>query len=709
MDAYIGKKLDGRYEITELIGIGGMADVYKAVDIMEDRTVAVKILKNEFSENEEFLRRFRNESKAIAVLSHPNIVKIYDVGFSDEIQYIVMEYIDGITLKEFIEQQGVLRWRDAIHFITQVLRALQHAHDRGIVHRDIKPQNIMLFSDGTIKVMDFGIARFSRSDGKTLSDKTIGSVHYISPEQARGDITDEKSDIYSVGVMLYEMLTGKKPFDAENPVAVALMHMQEVAKNPREIISTIPEPLAEIVYHAMERNPSRRYQSASEMMKDIETFKYNPDVIFGYKNMNEIDSPKSSESTIFFNPVKKDNNSDDSEIIDVDPSVPSETYNNYPDYYDDEDDEPVKKRSYVVPILTAVTVAVVIIAAIVILFMVIKSDAFGSNTNKVEIPNFIGQSIVDAKNEYGEKLIFIIESEFNDEYAKDIIYEQDIPQGTIKKEGSEIKVKVSKGPKTSVIPDLKNQTYEAAKSMLEGLKLVPVQSLRHDDDVIEGRVIDTNPETNEEVPQGSSVTVFVSSGPLETKVKVPSLIGRTEDDAKALLEENKLKCKVEKVDTDEVDKGKVVSQSISKGTNVDRDTVITIGVSTGKAASKTVSIDVPVPVGAWGSYKFLIYVNGNLKDTQTIGDAETVAGSSVRVSVTGQGEQTVSIKVQRDSDSKLFGTYQVNFAENTYSETSTDPGAFTSITPEKETTTPTDTSESESATSWSLTTTNNAG
>ena len=715
MDMNIGKKLDGRYEITELIGIGGMADVYKAVDIMEDRTVAVKILKNEYSENEEFLRRFRNESKAIAVLSHPNIVKIYDVGFSDEIQYIVMEYIDGITLKEFIEQQGVLRWKDAIHFITQVLRALQHAHDRGIVHRDIKPQNIMLFSDGTIKVMDFGIARFSRSDGKTLSDKTIGSVHYISPEQARGDITDEKSDIYSVGVMLYEMLTGKKPFDAENPVAVALMHMQEVAKNPREIISTIPEPLEEIVYHAMERNPSRRYQSASEMMKDIETFKHNPDVIFGYKTGGDIDARKSRESTIFFNPVKNDNNSDDSEIIDVDPDLPSETYNNYypnDDYYDDSD-EPARKRSYVVPILSAVTVAVVIIAAVVILFMVIKSDAFGSNTNKIEIPNFIGQSIIDAKNEYGEKLKFVLEEEFNNDYPKNIIYEQDIPQGTIKKEGSEIKVTVSKGPKTSVIPDLKNQTYEAAESRLESLNLVPVQSLRHDDDVVEGRVINTNPEANEEVPQGSSVTVFVSSGPLETKVKVPSLIGKTEDDAKALLENNKLKCEVTKVDTDEVPKGEVVSQSISKGTNVDRDTVVTIGVSTGKAASNTVNIDVSVPVGAWGSYKILIYINGNLENTQSLGDAETVAGGSIKVPVTGQETQAVSIKIQRGKDSALYGSYEVNFADKTYSTTSTNGSAFTSITREKETVAPKDSdvsSESDdSTTSWSLTTTNNAG
>ena len=196
---YIGTKLDDRYEITEQIGSGGMADVYKAVDTVENRTVAVKILKDEFSHNAEFLRRFRNESKAIAVLSHPNIVKIYDVGLTDDVKFIVMEYIDGITLKDFIEQQGALRWKDALHFITQILRALQHAHDKGIVHRDIKPQNIMLFEDGTIKVMDFGIARFSRIDGKTLSDKTVGSVHYISPEQARGDMTDERRERHLLG------------------------------------------------------------------------------------------------------------------------------------------------------------------------------------------------------------------------------------------------------------------------------------------------------------------------------------------------------------------------------------------------------------------------------------------------------------------------------------------------------------------------------
>ncbi len=226
MDKYIGKKLDGRYEILELVGFGGMAVVFKAYDLLENRHVAVKILKDEYLHNEEFRRRFRNESKAIAMLSHPNIVRVFDVNFSDTVQYIVMEYIDGITLKEYIGQQGAVKWKETIHFTVQILRALQHAHDNGIVHRDIKPQNVMLLQDGTIKVMDFGIARFARENGRTVADKAIGSVHYISPEQARGEQTDERTDIYSVGVIMYELLTGQVPFDGDTPVSIAIKQMQ---------------------------------------------------------------------------------------------------------------------------------------------------------------------------------------------------------------------------------------------------------------------------------------------------------------------------------------------------------------------------------------------------------------------------------------------------------------------------------------------------
>lgn len=683
MDAYIGKRLDGRYEITELIGMGGMADVYKAVDIMEDRTVAVKILKNEFSENEEFLRRFRNESKAIAVLSHPNIVKIYDVGFSDEVQYIVMEYINGITLKEFIEQQGVLRWKDALHFITQVLKALQHAHDRGIVHRDIKPQNIMLFTDGTIKVMDFGIARFSRQDGRTLSDKTIGSVHYISPEQARGDITDEKSDIYSVGVMLYEMLTGVKPFDAENPVAVALMHMQENAKRPRDIVATIPEPLEEIVMHAMEREPSKRYQSASEMLKDIETFRHDPDVVFGYTSQPD------SESTIFFNPIT------DAGVNGAKaPAKPvDEEEENYDDeeYDEEEEEEGEKKRSYVIPILAAVTVAVVIVAAFTIFFMVMKSmGGLSGSTGTIEIPNFIGMSITDAREQYGDKLNLITFDENNDEYAEGIIFEQNIADGEIKKEGTEITLTVSKGPRTEIVPDLANQTYEDARNDLEKLGFKASETLQNSDTVDEGRVIRTNPAVNEEAPVGSTIKVFVSKGPLQKTVKVPDVLGKTKGDAKAILEKNKLTVSFEDVDTDEVEKGKVVAQSISGGQYVDIKSEIVLQISTGEAAQATVSIPVNVPIDAWGSYVINISVNGSLVNTQIIDQAEAWAGGNISVTVSGKGEETVAISITNNASGQtaVYGQYKVSYKDKDYETVSNNVNCFAQITPDPPTNPP---------------------
>ncbi|MBQ3889454.1 MAG: serine/threonine protein kinase, partial [Clostridia bacterium] len=282
MENYVGKRLDGRYEMQEVIGVGGMAVVYKAYDSIDDRTVAVKVLKDEYLANEEFRRRFKNESKAIAVLSHPNIVKVYDVSFGDRLQYIVMEYIEGITLKEYIEQKGVLDWNEALYFVIQVLRALQHAHDKGIVHRDIKPQNIMLLQNGTIKVADFGIARFNHGETKTLSEKAIGSVHYMSPEQAKGEITDEKSDLYSVGVMLYEMLTGKLPFEAENAVSVALMQVQSEATPPRSINESIPIGFEQITMKAMQKTQKERYQSAAEMLRDLEQLRGNPMIKFDY-------------------------------------------------------------------------------------------------------------------------------------------------------------------------------------------------------------------------------------------------------------------------------------------------------------------------------------------------------------------------------------------------------------------------------------------
>ena len=290
MDNFIGKKIEGRYLISELVGVGGMANVYKATDVADGKQVAVKILREEFYENEEFLRRFKNESKAIAMLSHPNIIKVYDVCFTRSIRCIVMEYVDGITLKEYMEEQKPLGWKETLHFVLQILNALAHAHSRGIVHRDIKPQNVMLLPDASIKITDFGIARFARSESRTITDRAIGSVHYISPEQARGEHTDQRADIYSVGVMLYEMLTGQLPFDADSPVSVALKQIEVKAKSPRSLNPQVPEGLEQITMRAMEKDPEDRYQSAEEMLRDIERFKQDPSVKFEYQYLTDEDA-----------------------------------------------------------------------------------------------------------------------------------------------------------------------------------------------------------------------------------------------------------------------------------------------------------------------------------------------------------------------------------------------------------------------------------
>ncbi|NLZ45417.1 MAG: Stk1 family PASTA domain-containing Ser/Thr kinase [Clostridiales bacterium] len=666
MDLNIGRKLDDRYEITELIGIGGMAHVYKAVDLMEDKIVAVKILKNEYAESEEFLRRFRNESKAIAVLSHPNIVKIFDVGFSDEINFIVMEYIDGITLKEFMEQQHILRWKDALYFITQVLRALQHAHDRGIVHRDIKPQNIMLFADGTIKVMDFGIARFSRIDGKTISDKTIGSVHYISPEQARGDFTDERSDLYSVGIMLYEMVTGQKPFDGDNPVAVALMHMQDIPSYPRDVNPSVPEALEEIILHAIERNPSKRYQSASEMIKDMDMFKMDQTIVFGYKSA--VYANGDDEATRYFNPVGSDIDDEDYDDDDYDE-----------DDEDGEDDEE-PKRSYTIPILAAVSVAVFIIAALIIANAFSKFGKGTDDGTRVSVPNFVNMSVSEVKETYGNTFQFQTSLEYSSEHDEGIVMKQGTAVGTSVKKGVTIVLTVSKGQRMLPVPDVTNMTYEDAASELEKYGFVATKITQPDDSVMVNYVIRTTPESNEEAAYGSTITVIVSSGALETNVKVPKLIGLTESEAISKL--NELKLKYERYDVNTLeDKGKVIAQSEPEDKYVAKESVIKIGVSTGIEEKKSIDISIPIPAGISGKFEVVAYLNGSYVTSHMIDRGDMVAGQSIKLNVTNTGEKTYKILVKNVDTGKdiEYAQYTVNFETGKVTEDSISKDNFLSL------------------------------
>lgn len=687
MDRNIGKKLDGRYEITELIGIGGMADVYKATDIIDDKVVAVKILKNEFSGNEEFLRRFRNESKAIAVLSHPNIVKIYDVGFSEKIQFIVMEYIDGITLKEFIEQQGILKWKDAVHFTIQILRALQHAHDRGIVHRDIKPQNIMLFPDGTIKVMDFGIARFAREEGKTISDKAIGSVHYISPEQARGDVTDEKSDIYSVGIMMYEMLTGQKPFDGENPVAIAVMHMENEVKPLREINSTIPEGLAEIVMRAIQKDASKRYQSASEMIKDIEQFKKNPSIVFEYKYLTP-----AADSTRYFDPVPAKKNAEPKKAK---PPVKEKTKKEVvrkkaatePEYIDDEedDDEYEDKPSLLIPILSAVAAAVIIIAALFITVLLVTKLG-GNNVQSEAFPNLVGVYYADAKALYQDQLslfeIKVDTQEYND-YPEGVIFWQSVEVGKefIKGSNMTVTVKVSKGPRMSYVPDVYGYDPTTAQTLIRQQDLEPNIQYANSEDVPKDYVISTSPERNAMINAGKVVTIFVSLGPEEVDVIVPDVVTKNIEDAKKELD-GKLAYVIEEVNSLEP-KDTVVEQSIpplaedGTPTIVKSRTEIILKVSNGEAPQETATIRFGVPNSAKGAFTIVMYNSDGMKcGEKNIDNIAYV--TSIEVEVTGGGVQPIFAEAvcKANGLSRKFAEFNVDFSTGASTEVTFDAAVF---------------------------------
>lgn len=514
MDKYVGKRLDGRYEIREIIGIGGMAVVYKAYDNQEDRLVAIKILKEEFLTNEEFLRRFKNESKAIAMLSHPNIVNVYDVSFGDLIQYIVMEYIEGITLKEFIEKEGSLRWKDAVHFAIQILKGLQHAHDNGIVHRDVKPQNIMVLEDGTIKVTDFGIARFARSDQRTITDKAIGSVHYISPEQARGEKTDEKADIYSVGVMLYEMLTGRLPFQADSAVSVAIMQLQRDPQLPTEINDSIPQGLEQITMHAMQKSQERRYQSAAEMLCDLGNFRKDPTLTFAYSYFVD-NSP-----TKFVGDIVKEDKQEE-----IKPAQ--------------------KEKNNLIPILAGIAVTLVI--ALIILAVIFIPKLFSDTGAEIECPKFVGMKLTDIKNnaEYTDNFIFTEKWEENDDFAYGYVYEQSIKEGSKVKDDTKITIYVSMGQATEKVPYLVGELESYAVSQLKTRGFVTKIVEEASEEYEAGYVIRTEPQHTTVVVPGETITVVVSTGKPQEFVEVPDVTGQPVEQAKKQLQSAGLSPKVE--------------------------------------------------------------------------------------------------------------------------------------------------------------------
>ncbi len=645
MDNLIGKKLDGRYEVLQLVGVGGMANVYKARDVIDERLVAVKVLREEYASNEEFVRRFKNESKAIAALNHPNIVKVYDVSFSDKMQSIVMEYIDGITLKDYIDQQKIIRWKEAVHFTVQILRALQHAHDKGIVHRDIKPQNIMLLQDGTIKVMDFGIARFARSQIATITDKAIGSVHYISPEQARGEKTDEKTDLYSVGVMLFEMLTGQLPFTADSAVSVAIQQIQSKPKRPRELNPSIPEGLEQITMKAMQKDPARRYQSAAEMLRDIDAFKRDPSVAFAYKYLFAEEEEAQAAA--------RRNRESDGKAE----SAKKRTKRKGKKEELDEDVQIVVKTPYLA-MLGGISAAFVLVTCLFIFLMFYFNNPFVS-VDEVKLPNFVGiqyESVLNS-SKYSDFNIVVEETVYNDEYERGVICEQKPKYPKTVKKGAEVKIKVSSGSQKITIPDFSNQEATQVYAELKNMGLDYVESRINHPSIASGYVIRTDPTKGSEVKSGTVVTVYVSLGAQTVMKQVPDVTGIHIDDAKRILENNGFK--VGTVELDEYSDepyGTVLSQDPSEGNVAASGSFINLKVSQGDQMISRLTLVVPMPTSIDRDVTVSAFLDDMEIRRETINPKNT---SSWRPSFSGEGIGRVKIYI----DDELYMEYIVDFDE----------------------------------------------
>lgn len=513
MDQYIGKMLDDRYEILELIGSGGMANVYKARCHRLNRLVAIKILKSDLADNADFRRRFHDESQAVAQLSHANIVSVYDVSTNPDREYIVMELIDGITLKQYMERRGRMDWRESLHFITQIMRGLSHAHSRGIIHRDIKPQNIMVLRDGSVKVADFGIACLA-NQGQTLTQEALGSVHYISPEQARGDRIDARSDIYSAGVVLYEMLTGRLPFEGDSAVSVAIQHLSSVPLAPRDIDPSIPEPLELICMKAMNSDPNKRYASADAMIEDLEKFRRDPSVDMDYIRQ-ELTAPAADTEPTMPLPTAQ-----------VASAVKKHTGELRRER--EEEEEPPRRDKKSIAIIAGIFAAAVLL--VVLLFKLILGDFGPAGSNKsYPVPDIRGKTVEEAQEMEGVKDIFLIEvqgTRTTEEYQPGQIVEQDPAAGRTRKSNLVIQVYVAAEPEKVPMKDLVGMEYRQARVLLTdmGLDLKITTETVSSDKYGADAVIETVPVADEPLVAGQTVILRVSTGP-ET-VTVPTFTGQ---------------------------------------------------------------------------------------------------------------------------------------------------------------------------------------
>ncbi len=668
MDNYLNQVISDRYEVQEIIGVGGMALVYKAYDRVDDRIVAIKILKDEYLSNEEYRLRFKNESKAISVLNHPNIVKVYDVCFSDTLQYIVMEHVEGITLKEFIKRQKVLEWKEALLFIVQILKALQHAHDKGVIHRDIKPQNILLLPNASIKVTDFGIAGFKRGEIHSVAENdAIGSVHYVSPEQAKGDYTDEKSDIYSVGVVMYEMLTGKMPFESETDENVAWMQVESEAVRPTEINPFIPDGLEQITLRAMQKNPADRYQSAAELLMDIDELRKNPDVLFDYEYFIDKNPTKYIDVKASANGIQKTSS--------VAPAVEDVT-----DYEDDDETEETAKSS-TLPILIGVAVALVLVI-VVIVFAVFggsikeyfggestsqsqegsflsKLDIFGLfSKDKIEVPNFINMKFEDILEQYPD---LAIENppqyEYNSSYEDGYVSKQYPEAGDKVSKDTVFKLTVATSREMVLVQDVSGCSTSEAEETLRASGLVVELVPLVDDTRKDGEVIYSEPAGNSYTAYKSTVYVYyaVSSSNIGS-ARVPNVIGFQLEAAKQKILNAGLKVgAITEGASSPSLKGFVISQTPDATTPVKEGVNVNIVVGNGIPASNTAVFSISLPGVGDGAATLKTYLNGVAYDTIS---GVSLDGGSYQLSFTGSGTDN-SFEIY--ADSVLVYSGQIDF------------------------------------------------
>ena len=694
MDRYIGRLLDNRYEILEVIGTGGMAVVYKARCHRLNRLVAIKILREEYTKDEEFRRRFHAESQAVAMLSHPNIVSVYDVSTANDADYIVMELIDGITLKQYMEKKGVLNWKETLHFAIQIAKALEHAHSRGIIHRDIKPHNVMVLKNGSVKVTDFGIARVM-SESNTLTKEALGSVHYIAPEQAKGGRVDNRSDLYSLGVVMYEMTTGRPPYDGESPVAVAIQHINGKPMLPSALNPNIPGGLEQIIVRSMSHNPADRYPSASAMLTDMDEFRKNPTILFDYNNPDtdidaatrlqpparDLDETMPLPKTVAERTARKASEHRPRSIS-ARPAAPAKKPSRGREVIVEEKEERSK-----VATIAIITCAVVAFAA-VILFCIafFGGDMLSSSDELTVVPNLLGE-VFDEEAYYGDIVVRIGNKVHNDKYAKGEIMEQNPAANKRIPKGGTVTVVISLGPapKDKVMEDLTHVPQQQAIDFLNALKmnLQILPKMENSSTVEKGCVIRTSPTEGETLENGQTIHIWISTGPLKQTAKVPPVVGYSREMAEKLMNGSGFfNVTFEEVESNE-EAGKVIDQSVIAGIEVDINTQMILKVS--KGAPPVIDGPTTPPTDPEENYVEKIVLQSLPKElkedavlsiwrgTTQVASREVFAGTTA-VELKLRGEGKVTFTAMLDNDTTTAWTFQVDFDAEDMEDDSTGNG-----------------------------------